>query len=96
MLEILNYGGVFAGVAGAASLVIASFRTNTAKVWQENAASWKEEAEVQKTRADRLIAEMEGVKHELEDLKKYTRTLVGVLSTIDPQKLEELRHIRGL
>lgn len=102
MLEILTtYGGPLAGVAGAVALIVAQIRTNstranTAKVWQDAANSWKEEAEAQKTRADRLIDELEGVRHELEDLKKYTRALVSVLSAIDPQKLEDLRHTRGL
>jgi hypothetical protein len=96
MLEILNYGGVFAGVAGAASLIVASFRTNSSKVWQENAASWKEEAEVQKARADRLFGELEEIKNRLTHIEGYNATLVAVLSTIDPEKLEDLRIRRGL
>lgn len=102
MLEILtNYGGPLAGLAGVLALIIAQIRTNstravTAKVWQEAATAWKEEAEAQKARADRLIGELEGVKHELEELKKQTRTLVTLLSAIDPQKIEDLQINRGL
>lgn len=102
MLEILStYGGPLAGVAGAVALIIAQIRTNstrasTSRVWQEAANAWKEEAEAQKNRADRLIDELEGVKHELEELKKQTRTLVAVLSALDPEKLDELRIIRGI
>jgi hypothetical protein len=97
MLEILStYGGPLAGVAGTIALIISAFKTNTAKVWQESAKSWREEAEVQKSRADRLIDELNGVKHELEELKKQTRTLVAVLSALDPEKLDELRIHRGL
>jgi len=96
MLEYLTYGGTFAGIAGAASLIFASIRTNSSKVWQETANAWREEAEAQKTRADRVIGELEAVKHELEELKKQTRALVAVLSAIDPDKLTELRISRGL
>lgn len=102
MLEILStYGSPLAGLAGVLALIIAQIRTNstravTAKVWQDAANSWKEEAEAQKSRADRLIDELEGVKHELEELKKQTRTLVAVLSALDPEKLDELRINRGL
>lgn len=102
MMDILTtYGGPLAGVAGAIALIIAQIRTNstranTALVWQAAANSWKEEAEAQKSRADRLIDELEGVKHELEELKKQTRTLVAVLSALDPEKVDELRITRGL
>lgn len=89
MLEILNYGGALAGVAGAASLIVASIRTNAARIW-------KEEAEAQKTRADRLFGELEEIKNRLTHLESYNATLVALLSTIDPQKLEELRMQRGL
>lgn len=80
MLEIINNGGV---IAGAIAIVLAGLRTNTARVW-------KEEAEAQKTRADRLIEELEEVKDRLTELEGYTQALVRLLSTIDPQKLEEL------
>lgn len=97
MLEILStYGSPLAGLAGAIAFVLAAFKTNSTKVWRESSEAWREEAEVQKTRADRLIDELEGVKHELEELKKQTRTLVAVLSALDPEKLNELRIGRGL
>jgi formiminotetrahydrofolate cyclodeaminase len=89
MLEILNFGGALAGVAGAVCLVLASVRTNSARIW-------KEEAEAQKTRADRLFSELEEIKNRLTHLEGYNATLVALLSTIDPQKLEELRLHRGL
>lgn len=89
MLEILNYGGTLAGVAGAVSLIVAHFKTNSARIWRE-------EAEAQKTRADRLITELTEVKERLTELEGYTQTLVLLLSTIDPAKLEEIRITRGL
>ena len=89
MLDIINFGGALAGVSGAAALVAASIRTNSARIW-------KEEAEAQKTRADRLFGELEEIKNRLTHLEQYNRNLVTLLSTIDPQKLEELRIQRGL
>lgn len=89
MLELLNYGGAFAGVAGAVSLIAASFKTSSARIW-------KDEAEAHKARADRLIEELEEVKNRLTGLEAYTKTLVTLLSTIDPERLEELRIQRGL
>ncbi|MET9816865.1 hypothetical protein [Streptomyces sp. NPDC006355] len=94
MLEILNYGGVLAGVAGAISLIVASVRTNSIRA--NSARIWREEAEAQKTRADRLFGELEEIKNRLTHLEGYNATLVALLSTIDPQKLEELRMNRGL
>ena len=84
MLEILNYGGALAGVAGAVSFIIASIRTNAARIW-------KEEAEAHKARADRLIEELEEVKGKLSDLEDKTQVLISLLSAIDPQKLEGLQ-----
>jgi Tfp pilus assembly protein PilN len=80
MLEIINNGGI---IAGAVAIILAGFRTNTARVW-------KDEAEAQKTRADRLIAELDEVKERLGELEAHTQGLVRLLSRIDPQKLEEL------
>ncbi|MGJ3559644.1 hypothetical protein ACR6C2_16865 [Streptomyces sp. INA 01156] len=72
-------------------VAFAAFRTHTAKIW-------KEEAEAQKTRADRLVNELEEINERLDNLqtqltqmKESNAALVRILSTIDPQKLEELR-----
>jgi hypothetical protein len=86
LLDVINNAGI---VAGAVALVVSGFRTNTARIW-------KEEAEAQKERADRLFGELEEVKERLTELEGYTKNLVRLLSTVDPQKLTELRSQRGL
>ncbi|MEU0912125.1 hypothetical protein [Streptomyces althioticus] len=87
MIEILSTYGI--PLAGLIAIVLAGRRTNASRIWRE-------EAEAQKTRADRLIEELKEVKDRLTELEGYTQTLVLLLSTIDPQKLEELRVNRRL
>lgn len=88
MNELFNIGGTLAGVAGAIALIASSIRTNAARIW-------KEEAEAQKTKNNRLIGELEEIKTRLTLLEKYNATLVALVTTIDPQKLEELRSRGG-
>lgn len=87
MIEFLNSYGI--PLAGLLALVLAGVRTNSARIWRE-------EAEAHKSRADRLIEELKEIKDRLTHLEKYNATLVAILSTIDPEKLEELRIQRGL
>jgi hypothetical protein len=87
LLDFLNTYGI--PLAGLLALVFAGARTNSARIWRE-------EAEAHKARADRLIGELEEIKNRLTHLEGYNATLVAILSTIDPQKLEELRIQRGL
>jgi len=89
MPDFLNYAGGLAIFGGALAVVITSIRTNATRIW-------KEEAEAEKRRADRLFEELEEVKNRLTDLENYTKTLVVILSTVDPQKLDDLRNQRGL
>lgn len=89
MPEFITYLGGLAGVAGAVAVVISSIRTSATRIW-------KEEAEAEKRRADRLFNELEEVKNRLTELENYTRTLVTLLSAVDPQRLEELRLQRRL
>ena len=96
MLEILNIAGPLAGVIGALAFILASIRENTARVREASIQTWKDEAEAQKKRADRLVTELEEIKDRLTNLERYNATLIHILSTIDPQKLEELRLQRGL
>ncbi|KQX43543.1 hypothetical protein ASD97_26100 [Streptomyces sp. Root63] len=70
-------------------MVFSSWNTNATRLY-------KEEAEAQKARADRAFAEIEKMTKEISELKEYTHALVRILSTIDPEKLEELRLRRGL
>lgn len=87
--DLVTSAGVVSTVLAALVMVKASWRLNTAKVW-------KEEAEAQKTRADRLFDELEEVKYRLTELESYTRRLVHLLSTVDPQALDEIRMQRGI
>jgi len=87
--DLVTGAGVVSTVLAALVMVKASWRLNTARVW-------KEEAEAQKTRADRLFDELEEVKYRLTELESYTRTLVHLLSTVDPQALDEIRMQRGI
>lgn len=86
---LLGIGGIIALVAGGVAVLVATFKTNTSRVWRE-------EAEAQKTRADRLLNDIEKMTKEIEGLKEYTHALVRILSTIDPTRLEDLRLRRGL
>jgi hypothetical protein len=83
MLTLLStYGPPLVGLL---ALLFAGWRTSTSSVWRGEAEAWKE-------RANRLIGELEQVKTKLEELEGYTQTLVRLLSTIDPEKLNELRN----
>lgn len=86
MLTLLTtYGPPLVGLL---ALLFAGRKVSTSAVWKGEAEAWKE-------RANRLIGELEEVKTKLEDLEGYTQTLVRLLSTIDPEKLNELRN-RGI
>lgn len=87
MMDFLNAYGI--PLAGLLALVFAGARTNSARIWRE-------EAEAHKARADRQMEELKEIKERLTHLEKYNATLVALLSTVDPQKLEELRIQRGL
>lgn len=85
MIDLLNTYGI--PLAGLLALLFAGWRTSASSVWRGEAEAWKE-------RANRVMDELEEVKEKLTELEGYTQTLVFLLSTIDPQKLEELRNRR--
>lgn len=85
MLTILSTYGM--PLAGLLAILLAGRRTHAASIWKTEAEAWKE-------RANRLIGELELVKADLEKVNGYSQTLVQLLSTIDPEKLEELRNRR--
>lgn len=87
MLDLLNTYGI--PIAGLLALVFAGIRANSARIWRE-------EAEAYKARADRTLEELEEIRKRLTHLEGYNATLVSLLSTIDPQRLQELRDSRGL
>jgi predicted nuclease with TOPRIM domain len=63
----------------------AAWRLNTAKVW-------KEEAEAQKTRADRLQQDMGEIKERLTRIEAENKRLIELLTALDPQRIRELRN----
>lgn len=75
-------------LAGLLALVLAGWRTGSSAIWKAEAEAWEK-------RANRLIGELEEATAKLTELEGYTQTLVRLLSTIDPQKFDELRN-RGL
>ncbi|QUI35725.1 hypothetical protein H9W91_07345 [Streptomyces alfalfae] len=62
----------------------AAWQTQTTKVWRE-------EAEAQRTRADRLQDDMDEVKTRLAHLEAKNQRLIDILTTVDPEKLAALR-----
>ncbi|MFI5802981.1 hypothetical protein [Streptomyces sp. NPDC051561] len=73
-----------ATVSAAVIVVIASLRTNTAKVWRE-------EAEAQKERADRLAGDLTEIKNRLARIESENARLIGLLTALDPARLSLVR-----
>ncbi|WP_245001507.1 hypothetical protein [Streptomyces alfalfae] len=82
--DIFGYAGTAASVVAAFVLVKAAWQTQTTKVWRE-------EAEAQRTRADRLQDDMDEVKTRLAHLEAKNQRLIDILTTVDPEKLAALR-----
>lgn len=74
-----------ASTLAAASVVIyASWRRGTSNVW-------KEEAEAQKARADRLEDDLDEIKERLARIEKENARLIELLTALDPERLRALR-----
>lgn len=80
----------FSSITGAVATVIAAFvvvlaaaRTNTAKVW-------KDEAEAQRTRADRLQTDMTEIKERLTRIEAENQRLIELLTALDPARVRAL------
>lgn len=82
--EIFNHAGTVSVILAAVVVVVASFRTNTAKVWRE-------EAEAQKSRADRLEASLKEINTRLSRIEIENERLVQLLTSLDPTKLAVIR-----
>ncbi|WP_245876547.1 hypothetical protein [Streptomyces uncialis] len=82
--DIFSYAGTAASVVAALVLVKAAWQTQTSRVWRE-------EAEAQRSRADRLQADMDEVKERLAQLEAKNQRLIDLLSTVDPERLTALR-----
>ncbi|MFJ8041221.1 hypothetical protein ACIRBX_12015 [Kitasatospora sp. NPDC096147] len=79
-LQILGYAGTAASITAALVMVRASWQINTARLWRE-------EAEAQKTRADRLQADMTEIKERLARLEVENARLVQLLTQLSPEQL---------
>ncbi|UQA92166.1 hypothetical protein [Streptomyces halobius] len=82
--DIFSYAGTAASVVAALVLVKAAWQTQTSKVWRE-------EAEAQRTRADRLQADMEEIKARLTRIETENQRLVQLLMALDPERVTSHR-----
>ncbi|MFJ3634624.1 hypothetical protein [Streptomyces sp. NPDC090112] len=82
--QILTAGGTLASLVAAVVVVLAAARTSAAKVWRE-------EAEAQKTRADRLESSLSEIKERLSRIEAENKRLISLLTSLDPDRLAVLR-----
>ncbi len=82
--QLFSYSGPLTTFIAAAVLIFAAFRTNTAKVW-------KEEAEAQKARADRLENDLKEIKERLTHIERDNARLIALLTSLDPSRLTAVR-----
>ncbi|MFJ2112319.1 hypothetical protein ACIOEX_10555 [Streptomyces sp. NPDC087850] len=83
-LEIIGLAGTLSSVIAAAVVVVASHKTSTAKVWRE-------EAEAQKSRADRLENSLTEIKDRLTRIENENKRLIQILTALDPARLAVAR-----
>jgi Fe-S cluster assembly scaffold protein SufB len=82
--QFFSYSGPLATFIAAAVVILAAFRTNTARVW-------KEEAEAQKARADRLAEDLTEIKNRLTRIERENARLIQLLTALDPNRLAAVR-----
>jgi predicted nuclease with TOPRIM domain len=71
-------------LAAASVIVVAGWRKGTSNIW-------KEEAEAQKARADRLEEDLSEIKERLARIEKENQRLIEILTALDPERLRALR-----
>ncbi|MFJ9234389.1 hypothetical protein ACIRJ3_05315 [Streptomyces anulatus] len=76
--------GTLASLIAALVVVFAAYRTSAARVWRE-------EAEAQKSRADRLEASLKEINARLSRIEIENERLVQLLTSLDPTKLAVIR-----
>lgn len=84
MDSALTLAGTAASVIAALVVVLASYRTSTAKIWRE-------EAEAQKERADRLAGDLTEIKMRLSRIEAENARLIQLLTSLDPARLAAIR-----
>ncbi|MEV5883085.1 hypothetical protein AB0L74_10260 [Streptomyces sp. NPDC052020] len=82
--EFFSFSGPVATFVALAVVVLGAFRTNTAKVWRE-------EAEAQKARADRLAKDLTEIKDRLTRIEDENKKLVELLTALDPDRVRTIR-----
>ncbi|MEU9404784.1 hypothetical protein AB0E08_03625 [Streptomyces sp. NPDC048281] len=82
--NFLPLAGTLSSVLAAGVVVIAAFRTSAAKVWRE-------EAEAQKQRADRLADDLTEIKNRLTRIEQENARLIRLLTSLDPNSLASIR-----
>ncbi|MFI5865843.1 hypothetical protein [Streptomyces sp. NPDC051546] len=82
--QILTAGGTLASLVAAVVVVLAAARTSSARVWRE-------EAEAQKSRADRLESSLTEIKERLSRIESENKRLVQLLTSLDPNRLAAFR-----
>jgi cytochrome c-type biogenesis protein CcmH/NrfG len=82
--EFFSFSGPVVTFIAALVVILAAFRTNTARVW-------KEEAEAQKARAERLESDLKEIKNRLTHIERDNARLITLLTSLDPTRLTALR-----
>lgn len=82
--QILTLGGTVASVVAAVVVVLAAARTSSARVWRE-------EAEAQRARADRLEGSLSEIKERLSRIEAENKRLIKLLTSLDPNRLAVVR-----
>ncbi|MFJ9900242.1 hypothetical protein ACIQPR_43630 [Streptomyces sp. NPDC091280] len=80
---LFAYAGMGATAIAALVMTKAAWRLNTARVW-------KEEAEAQKARADRLMEDLTEIKERLTRIEDENKRLVQILLSLDPERIAAL------
>jgi predicted nuclease with TOPRIM domain len=82
--EILSCAGTLASVAAALAVVRAAWHLHTSRIWRE-------EALAQKTRADRLQADLSEIKDRLTRIEEENSRLIELLTALDPAHVRAYR-----
>ncbi|MFD4646332.1 hypothetical protein ACFRJ3_34910 [Streptomyces sp. NPDC056696] len=81
---VFSISGTLAAFVAAVVVVLASQKTSAARVWRE-------EAEAQKQRADRLASDLTEIKNRLTRIEQENARLIQLLTSLDPNRLAVMR-----
>lgn len=84
LTQLFPMAGTLASVVAAAVVVLAAYKTSAAKVWRD-------EAEAQKERADRLAGDLTEIKNRLSRIEAENARLIQLLTSLDPARLAVVR-----